>query len=854
MSAFFLAFLIYFIRNEHIDVVEVRSILSSANPVMIAMGLLVTMIYLSLQALLYVYSFKSIGVLIDFRSALVLFLKRNFVSTFLPAGSITSLAFFNDELAGFKLQKGQVYYGSFLFALASLISVVVVSIPVIVFLFMRNNLRTIEFYGVLFLIVLVLLFVYAGYGLVKRRGYAFLFLSKVSPKFVTQLDGLAGLGFHSVRFLQACLISLVIEVTGVIHLYIAISALGLQPSWEVSVIGYAIMVILLMISPFFRGLGAIEISVTYVLTLYGYPTLLAASVTFLFRIFEFWVPFLVSILAFLLNRGNLLLRVFPAVFILFLGVVNILSALTPAIPERMHLLRDFLPLYITEFSNIAVLTSGIVLVIQSAFLLTGAINAWRLALCISAVSLVLHLTKAIDYEEALVALLTIGILLYTKAAYFVKYNITFELRRLQKVMLLVVGLFTYAVAGFYFLRVRHMDFDFTFVDSVVAGARAIFFFTGDLQPKTRAGVFFIYSIQINSLLLMIYCALVLYRASKGSELTERDDLQSAKSLISQYGRSSMDYFKIYRDKQFFFDESKKAFLAYTESMHYAVVLENPVAADQDSSFKLLVAFEEFCFERGLRTFYYRVADEDLPVYQRLKKRSILLGQEAILDLQVFSLEGSARKSMRNAVKKIENAGFHFKVYAPQQDDELLRRIKFVSDDWLDSRSHGEAAFSQGIFLSEEIGKCTVLTVENDQSDMIAFLNIVPSYKPGEATYDLIRQRNDSPNGILDYLTIKMIAFLKESNYKTLNMGMAPMAGLQGTNLNEQIMQFYRDHFKQASRLKGLFDYKNKFDPGWENRYLIYDQAFDLVRFPLVLRAVSRVGQLTGNLESNRKFM
>jgi phosphatidylglycerol lysyltransferase len=77
------------------------------------------------------------------------------------------------------------------------------------------------------------------------------------------------------------------------------------------------------------------------------------------------------------------------------------------------------------------------------------------------------------------------------------------------------------------------------------------------------------------------------------------------------------------------------------------------------------------------------------------------------------------------------------------------------------------------------------------------------------------------------------------------MGLAPMAGIQGVDLNEQIMQFYKDHFKQASRLRGLFEYKNKFEPCWENRYLVYDQTFDLLRFPAVLRNVSQVDGILG---------
>jgi phosphatidylglycerol lysyltransferase len=107
-------------------------------------------------------------------------------------------------------------------------------------------------------------------------------MTRISPRFTTQIAELSSVGFRSKPFLTACLISLIIEGAGVAHFYISLVALGLQPSWEVSLIGYIIMIIILSISPFFRGLGAIEVSVAYALTLYGFPALAAASVTFLF--------------------------------------------------------------------------------------------------------------------------------------------------------------------------------------------------------------------------------------------------------------------------------------------------------------------------------------------------------------------------------------------------------------------------------------------------------------------------------------------------------------------------------------------------------------------------------------------
>jgi phosphatidylglycerol lysyltransferase len=616
-------------------------------------------------------------------------------------------------------------------------------------------------------------------------------------------------------------------------------ALGAGPSWEAAFIGYVVMVILLSISPFLRGLGAIEVSVTYILTLYGKPALLASAITVLFRLFEFWIPFFVGAAAVLFRKGNLLLRVFPALLLMLLGAANVISALTPAIPERLHALVDFIPIYVTEVSNIAVLMLGIIMLISSAFLLTGARNAWKTALIISALSLVGNLTKAIDYEEALLAMITIGILLYTRKAYFVKHDIEFQLKTVEKIFVAIIALFIYAIAGYYLLNTNHLGFNTTLSDSFRYAVKSIFFITNDLLPLTSMIKYFILSVQVGSAATIVYAVYALLRPFR-FEQEEHQDVDEAKYLTTRYGESSLDYFKTYPDKQLFFSEEKNAFLSYSESRQYAMVLESPVADTQETAFRLIQNFEEYCAERGLRTFYYRVSEGDLEFYRSLKKKSILLGQEAILDLETFSLDGSEKKSLRNAIRKIEQSDLRLHGYHEPLKSGLIQRLKSVSDDWLQQEGHEEAAFSQGIFLEEELKKCTVLTIEDAGERMLAFANLVPSYKPGEATYDLIRHSSDAPNGTLDYLMVKIIEYFRDNNYKTLNLGLAPLAGTnEKQSLNEQAIRIYRDYFRMAARFKGLYEYKNKFSPRWENRFLIYDQLYDLVRFPRILDDVSK---------------
>ena len=122
--------------------------------------------------------------------------------------------------------------------------------------------------------------------------------------------------------------------------------------------------------------------------------------------------------------------------------------------------------------------------------------------------------------------------------------------------------------------------------------------------------------------------------------------------------------------------------------------------------------------------------------------------------------------------------------------------------------------------------------------MLAFLNIIPDYAPGEATYDLIRKTEDSPNGVLDMLLAKTFMYLKEKGYTSVNMGLAPLSGIEGVNLAEKTIRYAYENLKAFGHFKGLRKYKDKFFPTWEKKYLVYDHNYHLLQVPNALKRVS----------------
>lgn len=838
VAAFMLAMAIFFFREQRVELFRIKEELYNAEPLYIILGIAITGLYVLAQAQMYVHSFKALNKRLPLSSALRLFLKRNLVSVFLPAGGFSSLAFFTKEVEDHGISKSNIHLASTIFGFCGIASVVVVGIPVIGLALLFTHLGTAELLSFLFLLFLTGVLIFLIYS-VSKKGIAYQWLSRMRPSLSTILDDMIDQKINRKEFWLTLLVSVGIEVIGIVHLFISMKALGLPASWPAAIIGYMVMVVLLIASPFLRGLGTIEISLTFILQQFGFPIVAAATITLLFRFFEFWLPLFGGLVSFITKKDNLILRILPAVIILLLGIVNIISAITPAIPARLTLVRSLLPEDVIVVSNSLVLVLGLILAMLSIFLLQGSKRAWYAALSITAFSFFGHLIKAVDFEEAILAFVAGSSLWYTRSFYKLKPNPRFVSFNYLVVIYAVVAVLAYGVLGFYFIDKRHFGIDFR-LDQAITAVLKLFFLIDDkaLVPRTPFGSRFEDSIYIAGACLILFVIFSLLKPYFSKPYNTPEDFKAAEELIKKYGKSALDYFKVYPDKLLFFNPERTAFISFKITRHFAMVLEDPVAENDWVRREMVESFEVFCQENGFISAYYRVPESSLDFYKSLGRKHIPIGEEAILNLSTFTLDGGKMKTTRSAVNRLTGEGYQLKVYEAPIKEGLLQKLEKVSNDWLEDLNQKEVAFTQGVFDTTILKEQTILTIEDQEDKVYAFLNLVPDYAPGEATYDLIRKVNDAPNGVLDMLLAKTFLYLKEKGYTSANMGLAPLSGMEDVNVTQKTIKYAYENFKMFGQFKGLRKYKDKFFPSWEKKYLIYSHNYHLLQAPRALKRVS----------------
>jgi phosphatidylglycerol lysyltransferase len=157
--------------------------------------------------------------------------------------------------------------------------------------------------------------------------------------------------------------------------------------------------------------------------------------------------------------------------------------------------------------------------------------------------------------------------------------------------------------------------------------------------------------------------------------------------------------------------------------------------------------------------------------------------------------------------------------------------------------HRERQFSLGLFEESYVRQTPLYTLVDRQGRMVAFVNRIQSYRPGEATIDLMRHRRDAPNGTMDYLFTRLFLDCKAESFQRFNLGMAPLDGFHESEqptLEERAVHYFVRHLNFIFSYSGLRHYKAKFADTWEPRYLLYQNILALPKIALALTAVSEL--------------
>ena len=477
------------------------------------------------------------------------------------------------------------------------------------------------------------------------------------------------------------------------------------------------------------------------------------------------------------------------------GLLSIVSALTPEMADRVHVIGGVLPPGVPGAARTLALALGLGLIWVSRGLARRKRRAWWLGLALVSASAIAHLAKGLDFEEATAHLLLLAALLRARRQ-FVAPGDPATIMPLAQVGLALV---------------------------VCVPLATIYALDNDA-----------FSERIEEALLIVIAGLgvralwLLFRPFR-VEPTEPGERERVEELVHQRGADSLAYFALRRDKSYFFSASGKSFLAYRVVAGTALIAGDPIG-DAGERHELVAEFRRVAHTKGWRVAVAGASNDALADYVALGFKSIYLGDEAVVKPSEFSLDGRAIRKVRQSVSRLEKSGYEVHVLSTSDTSSNLRdELCAVSREW--RGSWPERGFTMAMDAMFAYPDTVLAVAVGPDGSVGGFLQLVPS--PASEGYSLasMRRRRDTPNGLMEYLITETLDWAKTRGVTEVSLNFAVFADFLREDGDAGLTtRAVRQVLLKADRLfqiERLHSFNRKFFPHWRRRYFCFERWGDL---------------------------
>jgi phosphatidylglycerol lysyltransferase len=518
-----------------------------------------------------------------------------------------------------------------------------------------------------------------------------------------------------------------------------------------------------------------------------------------------------------------------ALIICLVGIADMLSAIVPKL--NWDVLLGAWPLTVHRIhAQTLTVVVGFFLIMLSYGLARGKKHAWRITLFLLLLSVWLHILRSGSVLATIVAL-GLAVLLASLSNFFQARSDPPSVWRGYTILALGLGIVVFdAIVGFLALY-NNLE---PLIDRFgIDGAILRILTQTHLRYWLHAtpAIFFGRALPWLCISAVLYGMVQLFRPVAAVLLPNMEKRNQAYKHVQLYGTNSISYFALDTDKSYFFSESGKSVISYVLEGSTAVVAGDPIGPEDEMAL-ILKQFITFCTEQDWTIVLWQVRAEFMPLYRAAGLHLLKIGEDAVIDVQKFTLKGGTMANVRSSAKRAEKDGLQVVFYRGLVTDISQRtQMERISATWLASKGGSEMGFSMGHFDPQgDKEQLTALAVDNDNM-VHAFVTFVPIYGRHGWGLDLMRRAPQPAPGTMELLLARSLEYMKGCGIEMASLGLAPLSNANAeeeTFLGNSI-DFLTGRFGNPEKNQSLFNFKKKFQPNWESRYLVYSSTLSLPR-------------------------
>ena len=517
------------------------------------------------------------------------------------------------------------------------------------------------------------------------------------------------------------------------------------------------------------------------------------------------------------------------------GLFDILQNIFRRFRKPVHQINHVLPVFLTGTALATAIFTGLVLMILARGLSRRKRRAWVMALIILAINLATELFRSNHHPLQIVSgLFLIGVLLVFNRSFYAKSDPS---TRTRPIIGFVLAAIVFFVASVLIIKIRNHDEIigtpslkniFLFVLEGFIGITGPVKFsserTNDLIGFTL-GTFGVFTIIIP---LWLY-----FRRIKPIPKMSDEDVEQVRLLIKHdLEQDSLGYFATRRDKSVIWAANRKAGIAYR--VQGGVML---ASGDPFGEYSLWPeAIEEFI----------KVADEHAwtPAVMGCSERggevwvehggmiAIDIGDEAIINVKDFTLEGRPMANVRQMVNRIKRKGYSCTTHKwSELDQDVRATLRKRGHEW--RYGVAERGFSMSMDrFGDDNDSDTYITIAWLNDEIKGLLYYVPWTTDG-LSLDRMQRERGTDAGVNELMIVETVEYARAHNLMHVSLNFAAFRSLFEradkisagpiTRGTRNLIRFTSNFFQVES----LYRFNAKFQPAWETRYVLYPRATDL---------------------------
>jgi lysyl-tRNA synthetase class 2 len=311
----------------------------------------------------------------------------------------------------------------------------------------------------------------------------------------------------------------------------------------------------------------------------------------------------------------------------------------------------------------------------------------------------------------------------------------------------------------------------------------------------------------------------------------------AAELVRAHGSDTLSFFKLRADKHYFFSSDRSAFVGYRVENGVLLLSGDPVGPDAALA-GLISDLKEFAQTRGLKLAAVGASERLVPLWEKLGLRTMYLGDEAIIEVGRFSLEGRPIRKVRQSVSRLRKAGFTAELH---RVSELAPDVAQEVEEVLERGREGapERGFSMAMdSLHGDHGQDTLVVLARDEADpdrpVRGVLHFVPCFGRSAMSLSFMRRDPRTPNGLTEFMVVSAVELLRERGVDEMSLNFAAFARWihSPERPAERAVGKLIALGNRFFQIESLYRFNAKFFPRWEPRYLVYQGALGLPRASL----------------------